>query len=183
MNTQKSTVRADSDESRDVGTVWQVGDTLVFGIHGVCQITGIQQNMDGTRDYVLEPVYDARTRLLVPMSSEVLLDKMHPVLDRKQVDAFISTIPERPLMWVEKPTARKEIYHAVLRKGDRVELSRVIKTLHVQEKRMQAKGKHLYRSDEQVLTDATRMLYQEFAFAIGIEPSEVEDYIKQKLSA
>jgi len=161
---------------------WKIGDNLVFGMHGVCEITDVQTEKDGTKDFVLSPVFDKRTRIMVPVECDALAYKMRPVLSKDEVTTLIKHMPETAAEWIQNENARKETYKEILKNGDRLELIAMIRTLYQQQQKQRAKGKRLYRVDEKFLKDASKMLHEEFAFVLGISPQEVEEYVTHQLN-
>ena len=131
--------------------------------------------------YVLKPVYQNSSVIYVPVENEALVSKMRPVLSREEVDRLIDGMPEIPTAWEEDPQARKASFDALLRSNECRSLIILIKTLHAQKKRRQADGKALHVSDETFLREAQRLLYDEFAGALEIQPTQVHAYIQSKL--
>ena len=65
--------------------------------------------------------------------------------------------------------------------GDCEQLIGIIKALFLHQKAQQEKGKKLHSADEQLLKSAERLLYGEFAFALGIGQEEVLPLIAREL--
>lgn len=59
----------------------------------------------------------------------------------------------------------------------------MIKTLRLRRKALSACGKKLRVTDEAALTSAEKVLYDEFAYALGIARDEVTSYIEAKRAA
>ena len=59
---------------------------------------------------------------------------------------------------------------------------RLIKALYLHRKELYAEKKKLRSSDESYLTLAENMLYEEFAYALNIDKSEVVDYIEKHIA-
>ena len=112
---------------------------------------------------------------------EQLVAKMRPVLSREEVDSLIDGIAEIPTAWEEDPQARKASFDALLRSNECRSLIVIIKTLNAHKERRQADGKNLHVADETYLREAQRLLYDEFAGALNIQPAQVHDYIQKKL--
>ena len=61
---------------------YQVGDRVVYGIHGVCLIVNVEEQRFGgevTKYYVLQPVYDDKGKVFVPVGNERLERKMRRI--------------------------------------------------------------------------------------------------------
>ena len=164
--------------------MYSVNEKIHYGGSGVCGIQEIATMRFGrTREkyYVLKPVYQNSSVIYVPVENEALVSKMRPVLSREEVDRLIDGMPEIPTAWEEDPQARKASFDALLRSNECRSLIILIKTLHAQKKRRQADGKALHVSDETFLREAQRLLYDEFAGALEIQPTQVHAYIQSKL--
>lgn len=164
--------------------MYSVNEKIHYGGSGVCVIQEIATMRFGrTREryYVLKPVYQNASVIYVPVDNEQLVAKMRPVLSREEVDRLIEDMDEIPTAWEEDPQARKARFDALLRSNDCRSLIVIIKTLNAHRERRQADGKTLHVADESYLREAQRLLYDEFAGALEIQPSQVRDYIQSKL--
>ena len=164
--------------------MFSVNDKIHYGSSGVCVIQEIATMRFGrTREryYVLKPVYQKSSVIYVPLENEALVSKMRPLLSQDEVDALIASIPTVETAWIDDPQARKASFDELLRSHSCAGLLVIIKTLSAQKELRQARGKSLHVSDDTYLREAQRLLYDEFADALGILPSQVEDYIQDKL--
>ena len=164
--------------------MFSVNEKIHYGGSGVCVIQEIATMRFGrTREkyYVLKPVYQNASVIYVPVENQQLVSKMRPVLSREEVDRLIEGLAEIPTAWEEDPQARKASFDALLRSNECRSLIVIIKTLHAQKERRQADGKTLHVADETYLREAQRLLYDEFAGALEIQPTQVHAYIQSKL--
>jgi CarD family transcriptional regulator len=97
------------------------------------------------------------------------------------VDELIRTMPQVATAWVEDSQERKASFDDLLRSNSCAGLIVIIKTLNEHKAVRQARGKTLHVADEAYLREAQRLLYDEFAGALGILPSEVNEYIRKRL--
>ena len=65
--------------------------------------------------------------------------------------------------------------------GDRMSLIKMIKALYFHQQKQQEKGKRLRASDERFFTEAERILYDEFALVLNIEPEQVLPFIMEQV--
>lgn len=164
--------------------MYSINERIHYGGSGVCLIQEIATMRVGCsreRYYVLKPIYQNASLIYVPVESTQLVAKMRPVLSRTEVDALIDSMPEIPIAWEEDPQARKNTFDHLLRSNECRSLIILIKTINAQKERRQADGKSLHVSDENILREAQRLLYDEFAGALNIQPAQVHDYIMGKL--
>ncbi|MGN1467614.1 MAG: CarD family transcriptional regulator [Ruminococcus sp.] len=165
--------------------MYNVNDTVVYGSQGVCKITSItEKNLNGEikKYLVLKPVYDERNTIFVPLDNQLLYSRLHKVLSAEEVNRIIDDIPSEDFLWVENETERKDCYKKILSGGNRQEISRMIKTLRYHRIQQQKSGKKLHSSDERFLKEAEKLLYDEIAVVLNMNPDDVLPFIKQKLS-
>jgi CarD family transcriptional regulator len=73
--------------------IFSIGDTVIYGIHGICKITDIQKRdfMGEIADYfILSPIYDERSTVFVPCENENLTSKMKRINNKK---------PDEKIVW------------------------------------------------------------------------------------
>ena len=91
---------------------------------------------------------------------------------------MIKHIGDEKSVWIEDETARREEYGRIIKSGSRLEILNMIKTLYLHRKEMAAAKKKFHSADERLLNIAENMIFQEFAYVLGIECGEVWNYIK-----
>lgn len=166
---------------KDVIDMYNVGDTVLYGTDGVCTVKEIAVRSFGKEkaEYiVLTPLHQNGAVIYVPTASEALLAKMRRVLSEQEIHALIRGIAEEECTdWIADENARRAHFKNVLVSGDRRELIRMIKTVYWHGKVQKANGRKLHHSDEAMMKDAEKLLYDEFAYVLGIKPDEVLGFI------
>ena len=161
-----------------------IGDFVVYGNSGICEISGSEVKIIAGRKftyYVLKPVYDKKATVFVPSDNQALCDKMRKPLTKEEICNIIDSISKQECVWVENESDRKTQYREVISSGDRTELIKLVKTLYLHQSKQFEKGKKLHIADEKFLTTAERLLYDEFAFVLGIERDSVIDFITSRI--
>ncbi len=164
--------------------MYQVGSTVIYKNDGVCKITEIIVRTFREKEieyYVLNPVHNHNAEILVPKNNSDLVGKMRKVLTKDEIIQIIEAMPNEEEIWISNETDRKEKYREILTSGDRSELVRLIKTLYIHKQNQKQCGRKLHLADEKILRDAEKMLYDEFAYVLEIEPEDVLGYITAKL--
>ncbi|MGN0628936.1 MAG: CarD family transcriptional regulator [Oscillospiraceae bacterium] len=162
-----------------------VGETLVYGSSGVCRVEDIcvRDCGSGKREYyVLQPVYDTRSTVYVPTDSEKLVSHAKALLTRQEVYDMIDDMPEDSFEWIVNDKERGETFRNILEEGSRKDVVKLIRTLYLRKKELSERGKKLRSSDESIMQRAERLLYGEFAWVLGINPSEVTGFIAQRVN-
>ena len=162
----------------------EINDTILYGTEGVCTVLDIVERDFGGKSipyYVLQPVYNNRSTIYVPVHNEALTAKMRRVLSKEEIYQIIQAMPGESSIWIEDEPERKERYKQILQRGDRIELVRMIKALYQHQLDQRAKGKHLHTADEHFFKEAEKLLYDEFALVLDIQPDQVLPFILQQL--
>ncbi|MCH5300279.1 MAG: hypothetical protein J1E56_03090 [Ruminococcus sp.] len=163
-----------------------IGDVVVYGSQGVCKITAIDEkkfNREIKKYFVLKPVYDDRNTIFVPLDNPLLYSRLYSVLTEAEMTVLIDNIPNEELLWFENELERKAQYKKVMSEGNRNNVSRIIKTLRQHRSKQQQAGKKLHSSDEYVLKEAEKLLFDEIAFIFNLEPQNVVPFIEEKIGA
>lgn len=162
-----------------------VGETLIYGSSGVCRVEDIcvRDCGSGKREYyVLQPVYDTRSTVYVPTDSEKLISHAKALLTRQEIYDMIDDMPEDSFEWIVNDKERGETFRNILEEGSRKDVVKLIRTLYLRKKELSERGKKLRSSDESIMQRAERLLYGEFAWVLGINPSEVTGFIAQRVN-
>lgn len=162
-----------------------IGETVLYGVEGVCRITGTQRrNLSGLQldYYVLQPVYNPQAKVLVPVQNEQLTSKMIPLLSAGEINELIRSMPSgADLPWEENDTLRREQFKEILLHGDRRAVICLIKTLYLHQQALAEKGKKQHAADERFLKDAEKKLYEEFAYVLHLEREQVLPFILEQI--
>jgi len=163
--------------------LYSINEYIVYGKAGVSQIIDIRkENFEGLEEqtyYVLKPVYSEKSIIYAPVDRN--LNKLRKVLTVEEIYEIIGALPEEKTIWIANDHSRKERYLKILKEGSHIELARLLKTLYEKNKELTSTGKKLHVSDERIMKEAERILFEEFAFVLKIEPEEVLPFITEKI--
>lgn len=163
--------------------MFEVGSTILYGSDGVCTIQDITHKEVGGISgeyYVLEPVYQKKSTVFVPLDNARLIGRMRCILSAEELLDLISAAPEEPLMWIDDESERKLTYKEIISRGDCTELMRLVRTLYLHKEKQLERGKKLHASDDRFLKTAEKMINDEFAMVLHIEPDQVPAYISKR---
>ncbi len=164
--------------------MFEIGQTVLYGLEGVCNIEDRQKVKVGhTRAfyYVLRPIFRPNSTIFVPEDNELLLSRMRPILSEEEIAQILHDAPLEELAWIDDPNERKTEYQKILLSCDRLLLIRMLRTLYLQRQKLLKHSKHLRSADEQLLRDAEKLLHDEFALVLNIKQNEVSEYIRSKI--
>ncbi|HHX57566.1 MAG TPA: CarD family transcriptional regulator [Clostridiales bacterium] len=163
--------------------MYDINDYVVYGKNGVCKIIDIRKEKFGGAEEqmycVLEPVHSGKSTIYTPVNRN--LDKFREVMSYEEVHDLIQTMPDKETIWIEDFQVRNERYNEILKDGDPKYLVRLIKTLHFHHKDLASKGKKMRMTDDKIMRESEKLLYDELAYVLEIEPDEVLPFITGEL--
>lgn len=163
----------------------KIGDNIVYGGSGVCQVEDIKDisffHEEAQTYYVLKPLFAKQASVLyVPKDNSAQVSKIHPVMSKKEAISLIDTLPIDSGKWIEDRNERKEKFNSVISNGSREEILGLINLIVTHAKSLSKEGKHLNAQDDRALYEAKNRMNNEFAIALDIEPDNVCDLIYEK---
>lgn len=164
--------------------MFQVGDQVVYGIHGVCRIIEVEERTVDRKKIkylALEPLDQPGARYFVPCENPAALAKLRHLISREDLEQLLSSDEIRENCWIVDENQRKQRYRELITSSDRVALLQMINSLHQHKKEQAAAGRKFHLCDENFLRDAERLLNAEFSLVLNIQPSQVESYILKAL--
>ena len=150
--------------------MYRIGDAVLYGNNGICRIREItRMESCGMVDdfYVLKPVSSEATTVFVPLGSEVLLSRMHPLLSPEKMRELLDLLDGSAPIWVENENQRKILFREIMNSGDRLAIFRVYLTLRRLREEREKKGKHLRVSDERAYRETERIFFDELSIVLG----------------
>ena len=168
----------------EVLELFKVGDYIVHGRNGVCKVVDITHlDMSGVdKDqlyYALVPMKSEDSKIFYPVDSDKVV--MRSVVTKDQAKDLVSEIKDIEPMRIENDRQREAKYKEALVSCDCKQLICIIKTMYARNKERIGKGKRITSVDDRYLKEAKQNLNDEFSIALGIEPREVEKYIKAQI--
>lgn len=160
--------------------MFSVGDYVVYGSEGVCRVESIGHpdiaGLDKLKSYyTLSPVY--RTgKIYTPVDSTI---HMRRVISKDRAQELIGGIKEIDCdLDVPKDAKLANVfYRDLVRTYECSKLISVIKYVFSKQREFAATKRNVPAVDMKFFKIAEDMLYNEFAFVLGIEPKEVKGYI------
>ena len=160
--------------------MYRIGDAVLYGNNGICRIREItRMESCGMVDdfYVLKPVSSEATTVFVPLGSEILLSRMHPLLSPAEMRELLDGLSDAAPIWVENENQRKTLYREIMNSGDRSAVFRVYLTLRRLREEREKKGKHLRVSDERSYRETERIFFDELSLVLGWSREECETFL------
>lgn len=166
--------------------MYQTGEFVVYGIHGVCRVEGLEKqlvNRKRTEYLVLEPLNRGESKYYVPTGNAVAMSKVRPVLTGEEMRALLASDEVREGYWITEENQRKLYYRELTGTGDRVSVMKMVSALYRYRAEQTAAGRKFHLSDENFLRDAEKLLVSEISLVLEMTPEEARDYLRQQLGA
>lgn len=164
--------------------MFQCGDRILYGMHGVCEIVDIEtKRISGkvSEYYVLQPIDQTASKYYVPTQNQAAVAKMRPILTQEEINEILHSADMQNDAWIADENQRKQHYTQLITSGNRAALVRMVHGIHKQKQLLSATGKRLHMCDENFLRDAEKLLGAEFSLVLDIAYSDVGNYVKSIL--
>ena len=164
--------------------MYEIGQQVLYGIHGVCTITAIERMRFGkekAKYYCLEPLDQPGARYYVPVENAAAVSKLRRLMSREELLELLHSEQVRNYAWIADENLRKLRFRELIGSGDREQLMGMIGALHRHKKAQLAAGRKFHQSDENFLNDAQKLLNAEFAQVFGMEPKAVSAFILREM--
>ena len=164
--------------------MFSVGNRVVYGMHGVCDILETKEQIVDRKTVtylVLEPLGLPGTRYMVPTHNPAALGKLKRILTREQMEQLLDSPVVREDFWIREEAQRKQTYRELIGSGNREKLMGMVPTLYRHKAEQAAAGRKVHQCDENFLRDAEKLLAGEIAFVFNITQEQAKAYLRQKL--
>lgn len=164
--------------------MYQIGDTVMHPSEGVCcieDIRSIRFTGNQSRDYyVLRPSMEKGSgTIYLPIErGDAVLRRL---LSRQDILDMIHESAAYAGLWTEDARTRKDRFTAILHEGNYAKTIQMIREIHEHNALRLAEGKKLSANDEHVLSDAQRLLHQEFSYVLKMSPEDTVAFILNEL--
>ena len=167
-------------------TEYRKGDYVKYSTNGVCFIEDINSTDFNPKEnnatyYILRPLATSGTVIFVPTDNEALVSKMRKILTKEEIDRIIFLIDKEKIEWIDDKKERSIYFNEIIRKDDTIELLRLASCIYLKRAELIENGKKLLASDFNILEHIEKLVVNEFSFVLGIDTTNVGDYIKEKL--
>lgn len=164
--------------------MYQIGDQVVYGSHGVCRICGTEKRVVDKKwlqYYVLEPLEQTSAKFYVPSHNPVAMSKLRPLMQKQELLDLLSSPEIREAVFLDDEHQRKTMYRELISSCDCRALLQTVHTLVRHKDQCAASGRKFHLCDENFLRDAQRILSAELSVVLQIPPSEISAFVQQKI--
>lgn len=160
--------------------MYQLGDRIVYGVHGVCNIVDRQIRVVDRKKveyFVLSPVDQPQTNFFIPTQNQAALSKLRQMVTVDEIKEIIWKKSKEIPCWIYDENRRKLRYRELGGGAGVDELIGMIRDLHIHRAKQLDENKKFHLSDERFLRDMEKILISEFALVLNIPSEDVRAYI------
>ena len=164
--------------------MYQIGQKVVYGIHGICRITDREERAVDRRRLtylVLEPLEQEGARYLVPTHNPAAMARISPLLSREALLELVTAKGRTEFPWISDDNCRKQTYRELMGGGDRSRLVGMIRSLYRHKHHQMSIGRKVHLCDENFLRDAENLLGSEIAEVLDLSSDEAKEFLREKL--
>ena len=165
---------------------FEVGQYVVYGTNGICIVDSIEL-MSFTAGapkemyYVLRQYKNRATQFFVPMKNESLVSKMREPMQKADIEDILMGLSDDDVQWIKDRRERGEYFRSILHQGVSGHLLNMITCIYEKKRELARNGKKLSVTDTTTLKSAEKLVEEEFAWALEIDPEEVPAFIRKRL--
>lgn len=163
--------------------VYSKGEYVVYKKSGVFRIDDIRKEKicsEIKSYYLLQSVYDKNASVYVPADNEVLVGMMEQVLTKEEIEAVIEKSKECKIDWPLNSQERQAMFDNLLENKDLSMIICLMKILLCSKEQALSDKIKFPAIDEHALNSCRKMLSEAFAFSLGIDKKDVQQYIMNK---
>ena len=160
--------------------MYQVGQKIVYGIHGVCCIVDLEEKKIDRKTiwyFVLEPIDQPGSRYYVPSENQAALAKIRPLSTKEELAALL-TAPLAENVWIVDENRRKQHYRELVSSVNLKAMIDMVRCLRLHRRQQMEQGRKFHQCDENFLRDAQKILSTEIAMVMGIPDDQVDTYLQ-----
>ncbi len=154
----------------------EINDIIIYTTYGICKIKNkITMNLNGNSNeyFVLIPLTDAKTEITIPIANSLIMSRVLPLLDKNQILTIINEIPFIDTYWIDNDNERKKEFSDIIKKGDRRQTIKLIKSIKNHQNGLKGKGRKLHATDESAMKDALKLILDEFSYVLDRDRNDL----------
>jgi len=164
--------------------MYQIGDQVVYGIHGVCRVEALEQRIVDRKSViylVLSPIGQEGARFLVPTHNATAMAKVKHLLSQQEILQLVEAAADCSGAWISDENLRKQTYRELISSGDRGRLLQMVCTLYRHKCTQDRSGRKIHICDDNFLRDSEKLLAGEIGIVMGITTDEARQFLHNKL--
>lgn len=165
--------------------MFESGEKIVYGVNGVCTVTGTCISPFGGGDlrvyYTLQPLDDNASVIYTPAEGGRVI--MRPLVSPAEAKTILAEAASYGELNIHSEKQRRDIYRAALASTDPREYIRIIRTVEHRKAIALRTHRHIAITDTEFERGARYCLFNEFAIVLGTTCADIESALKTALGA
>lgn len=164
--------------------MYQVGEYLLYGGHGVCVIDDVAEKLFSGKEklyYVLHPISYPDLKLYYPVDGDQ--SKLKKMLAPEEAKNLMNIFKQPAKEWIEKNTDLNQFFNSVISSENRKELAELLNTLLRRKLQFENEGKKLPIQETKLLEEASNLLYNELAITLSTTKDAISKQINEMVAA
>jgi CarD family transcriptional regulator len=160
--------------------VYSVGQSVIYGSHGVCTVVEIEEKTVDHKKvhyYALEPLTMPGTRYYIPVHNTLAVSKLRLPLSESALQEMLRGNQPDLDGWIVSENARKLRYKELLTNCEPDAMLQTVRLLRLHRDAQFASGRKFHVCDANFLKSAETLLSAEIAFVLGIDKAEAFKFI------
>lgn len=158
-----------------------IGQPVMYRRYGICTVVATERQQFGETEklyYSLEPMFGKKSKFFVPADMAELDNVMRNLLAKQDLLDAIKSAHKRDATWEDDGRVRSAQFDELLKNGDIEDMIWLIRVLTLHREYMREVGRTFLDMDKRVLAFAERLVTDEFSYVLGIDKTEVIDFIR-----
>jgi len=165
---------------------FEVGQYVVYGTNGICIVDSIElmsfaAGAPKEYYYVLRQHKNSSNQYFVPLNNEALLSRMREPMRREDIEDILMGLSDDDVKWIADRRDRGDYFRTILHEGVSGHLLNMITCIYEKKRELAKNGKKLSVTDQTTLKSAEKLVEEEFAWALEMDPQDVPAFIRRRL--
>ncbi|WP_373895434.1 CarD family transcriptional regulator [Virgibacillus natechei] len=163
--------------------MFNVGDLVIYSVHGLCEIDDIREKSYGkvTRNYyVMHPLENPKLTISNPVDSDQVV--MKAVMEKDEATELMNSFQSPGIRWIEDARERTKQYNKVVNTGDRKEISKVVNTLMKTSLEAIRNQQKMNTQDRDLLTNTQNIMFMELAMSLDTSFDDINQKVNSMIS-
>ena len=163
--------------------MYNIGDMVFYGGHGVCEIEEITEmtiSNQTKKYYRLKSNVQPKLQLFHPV--ETNHPKISKMITEEQSTKILAVFEHAPSEWIQRSIERAKEHKKILDSKDHLAIAQMINTILRKQAELEEEGKKLYAQDQEIIRSVMEILCDEISISLNISKQEVFDRIDEHLN-
>ena len=129
--------------------------------------------------YILSPINNKKMTIKIPVNNKTM--SIRDLMSKKEIMNLIEFISKKETIEIEDYRKKNQEYKSIIRSGNVTDIIKVINSINVEKDEKESLGKKINKTEDDILMNAKKQLYQEISIVLGININEVEAYIDNNI--